>query len=100
MDRSEVIKLISKTQTKNDLGIFETTEKETQIFCSVESIGASEFFNAGQNGLKPALKFTVNRYEYNGEDTLLFNGVRYSIYRTYTKKNEEIELYTQKDIGT
>lgn len=100
MDRSDVLELVTKTQTKNDLGIFETTEEKKTIFCSVESIGAQEFFNAGQNGYKPSLKFTVNRYEYSSESVVEYKGIRYSVYRTYTKKNEETELYCEKDVGT
>lgn len=99
MDRSDVLELVIKTQTKNDLGIFETTEEKKKIFCSVESIGASEFFNAGQNGHKPSLKFTVNRYEYSGESVVEYKGTRYSVYRTYIKKGEAIELYCEKDVG-
>ena len=100
MDRSEVLSLIVKTETKNELGIFETTEGERQVYCSVESIGSAEFFSAGQNGLKPSLKFTLFRYDYNDEQTLVYKGVRYSIYRTYVKKGEFVELYCEKDVGT
>lgn len=99
MDRSEVVDLINIVREKNDLGIFETKETKQRAFCSVESIGSTEFFNAGQNGLKPSLKFTLNRYEYNEQEVLEFKGVRYSIYRTYVKKGELIELYCEKDKG-
>lgn len=100
MDRSEVIELISKTRIKNKLGVYETTETAKEVFCSVESIGSAEFFRAGEAGLKPTLKFTMFRYDYNSEECLNYKGVKYNIYRTYVKQGEEIELYCSKDIGT
>ena len=50
--------------------------------------------------MKAAYCVTVWADEYNGEQTAVLDGVRYSIYRTYQPNTEEIELYLQQKVGT
>lgn len=99
MDRSDVIKLVSATRTKNSKGIYEKVEVEKQIFCSVKSVSMSEFFQGGQAGMKKQMRFDVFRYDYNDEEVLIYEGNRYSIYRTYIAKNDIFELYAEMDPG-
>lgn len=85
-----------------DTGIFElespTAYTETKAYAHVDSISRSEWFNAGNAGIKPDYRFRMPRSSYDGQTALDYGGVRYSIYRTYTAKNE-IELYAQKATG-
>ena len=100
MDRSDVITLISCTRAQDANGVWrdgEATRRE--VFCSVQSVSRSEFFQGGQNGLKPEYMFTVFFGDYEGEDTVEYNGVVYSVYRTYHARTDELELYVQKKVG-
>lgn len=39
-------------------------------------------------------------FDYNGEDIVEIDGNRYSVYRTYRAKADEIELYLEKKAGS
>lgn len=100
MDRSDVITLIRYTRAQDANGVWrdgETTRRD--VFCQVQSVSRNEFFLAGQNGLKPEYVFTVFFGDYDGEDTVEYNGVLYSVYRTYHARTDELELYVQKKVG-
>lgn len=93
------IELIAKTHTKNSFGVPIATETATELFADISSISQSEFMSAGQIGLKPAYKFKVWEYEYNGQKVLIYNGIKYTIYRTYLASDGRVELYTEERIG-
>lgn len=95
MDRSNIIYLVSKTRTQDEYGVWKSTTERRKVYCDVASISQSEWFEGGRNGLNPALRFRMFRYDYNGEETLEFEGRTYTIYRTYIDRNETIELYTE-----
>ena len=99
MDRSEQITLIKSEYVEDAYGVQQKTETRNTVFCDVASVTASEFFQGGQNGLKPDLRFTMFRYDYNDETVCEYNGKRYSIYRTYYGRNDLIELYVQRKKG-
>lgn len=99
MDRSDVIKLIAVCVEPDEIGQQIEVETGREIFCSISSISAAEFFDAGRSGLKAALRATVFEPEYEGEEIAEYRGVRYAIYRTFRAKNEQLELYLRKDVG-
>ena len=99
MDRSAVIYLISETWTQNEYGIMQATETRRKVFAEVRSVTASEWFEGGRNGLNPEYRFTIYRFEYNGEEIAEYNGTRYTIYRTYEARNDALELYAEKRKG-
>lgn len=89
---NDVIKLISTTETIDDAGDIVITPSEREIFCSVKSIGQTEFYQAQALGLKPEIKFVIaNAEDYEGEKTLKYNSKIYEVVRTY-KKGEELEI--------
>lgn len=117
-----IITLISKTSQKDDYGRTVPTETTRDVFAQIDSVSRAEFFAAGQNGLNPEYRFTVFSGEYNGEREADYNGVRYSIYRTYqpsayvrhdnskthegsisrntnSGNNDRIELYASRKVG-
>ena len=94
----EVVKLISKTFTVDEYFREIEVETERTVFADKQSVNQSEFFAAGQNGLKAQYKFTIRLSEYKGENELLFNGKHYAIYRTY-EIGENIELYCEVRVG-
>lgn len=103
MDRSEVLTLISETQTRDSCGVYRattTTTSSRDVFCQVRSINRQEFFEAGRNGLNPEYEFTVFVGDYEGERLCAYDGQNYAIYRTYLGRNDTIELYAERKGGT
>ena len=100
MDRSDVIKLISQTKTQDAYGVWRMTETSNEVFCNVQSVTRSEFFQGGRNGLNPDLVFTVFFDDYNDESIIEYDGKRYGIYRTYRAKTDVLELYAERKGGT
>lgn len=91
--------LISKNYDFDDIGNQISIKNKTEVFCKVKSISRSEFYNASTTGLKPSLVFTVHLFEYNNEEEVEFEGIRYNVIRTYMVNSEEIELTCEKVIG-
>ena len=100
MDRSDVIKLIGITYTKDDYGVPRSTPKATEVMCQVDSVTRAEFYEAGRNGLNPEFRFTMFYGDYSGESVVEYKGETYSVYRTYLRKTDIIELYVERKGGT
>ena len=100
MDRSEVLTLIGTTRTQDEYGIWRETPTARNVFCQVNSITRSEFFDAGRNGLNPEFMFSMFAGDYEGERVCEYRGQKYSIYRTYLGRNDVIELYAERKGGT
>lgn len=100
MDRSDIVKLISTTKQQDDYGVWRTTETEREVFCQVDSVTRAEFFDGGRNGLNPQFRVTMFAEDYEDEAILEYRGKRYSIYRTYQNRNDDIELYVERKGGT
>ena len=83
MFRSGVLTLIAESPAAH--GIFDKpTETERTVFCTVRSVGYSEFYQALSHDLHPSLVFVLADYaEYQREKICEFEGVRYRIIRTY-----------------
>ena len=100
MDRSDVITLLSVTKQQDDYGVWRETETGRDVFCQVNSVTRSEFFEGGRSGLNPEYRITMFFGDYNEEKTLIYKGKAYSVYRTYIGKNDTIELYVERKGGT
>ena len=100
MDRSQVITLLSATKSQNSYGVWEETLTARDVFCQVDSVTRSEFFEGGRNGLNPEYRMTVFFGDYEGEKLLKYNGNTYSVYRTYQGRNDTIELYVERKGGS
>lgn len=99
MDRSNVVTLIHTTFAEDSLGQHVPVETLRTVFCSVDSISRAEFYDAARAGLKPEYRITMFAPEYDREESLILNGVRYGIVRTYQNRNETIELYVERLTG-
>ena len=100
MDRSTPIYLVGVTRAQNSIGEWITTETPRMVYANVSSVSASEYFNASQIGLNPDVRFTMFAPDYQGELIVEYNGIRYSVYRTYLAKTDRMELYAQREAGT
>lgn len=100
MDRSDTITLIKSTRTRDDYGRWQAKETTNKVYVQVDSITRSEFYEAGRNGLNPEYRFRMFFGDYDGESECIFHGLRYSIYRTYLRRNDELELYVERKGGS
>lgn len=99
MGRDHVANLIRTTYKPDAIAQQVPVETKREIFCEVSGIRQSEWFSAGQNGLKPQLMLTVFCDDYEDESLVEVDGVRYGIYRTYPAKHDRLELYLEKKGG-
>ena len=74
-------------------------ETRRKVMGLESSISATEFFDAGRNGLKAQKRVSMFAPDYNGEVTVELNGIRYGVYRTYMPKDDTIELYLERKAG-
>lgn len=100
MDRSDIITLYADQISYDDYGVARTTRTGREVFCKVDSVTRSEFFEAGKSGLNPEYRMTMFFGDYNGETLVGYNGRMYSVYRTYMAKTDIIELYVERRVGT
>lgn len=100
MDRSDIITLIAITQAQDDYGRWAKHETPLDVFVQVDSVTQSEFYEAGRNGLNPEFRFRMFSGDYSGQTECIYNGMRYSIYRTYKPRNDLVELYVERKGGT
>ena len=87
------------------------TETEREVFCRVSSAVRNEFYQAATAGLRPEWTVRLSDFaEYNGETQVRYNGVIYSVLRTYRDGGSfherggmgpnELELIIGYKIGT
>lgn len=97
--RDDIINLVSTTMIEDSIGNQTDIETSKEVFCTIESISQSEYFQASQNGLKPQLKITMCEFDYSGETIAEYDEKKYAIYRTFIKNDERIELYLTGKAG-
>lgn len=92
---SDVCQLITKTTPR---GVHEgKTETTREVYCEVQSVGRSEFYNAYNAGMQPEYVLKLaDEAEYDGETELMFRSKRYGIVRTYITQDGGIELTVQR----
>lgn len=70
-----------------------------EVFGTKKSVGANEFFKAGQLGIRSQYQVLVHTYEYDGETLVEINGKNHSVYRTYERTDGFTELYLEERSG-
>ena len=99
MDRSVLIALVSETFAPNEYGVEIPTETKREVYAQVQNVSLDEWSNGGRLGLNPSLRFTMFAPDYNEEEIIEYEGNRYTVYRTYIKRNDYIDLYTERRQG-
>ncbi|PEE39389.1 phage head closure protein [Bacillus pseudomycoides] len=88
------------TTVKDELGQIEEIEKfSRQVFCEKKSVPQSEFFQAGQSGIKASCTLIIHLLDYQEEQKVKYREKEYSIYRTYERNDEKVELYCEVKAG-
>ena len=92
--------LISCTYAPNAIGVQVPTETQTEIWVHVRSVTRAEWAAAGRQGLSPSFVLETNAANYSGQQTVIFRGVRYGIYRTFFPDGSDtVELYLERKVG-
>lgn len=93
-------KLISTTYKEDDKGVKKpigTVEREIPII-KIEDIYSNEYYQANQQGYKPALRIKISALSYEGETELMYMGITYTIIRTSDPSADEIVLICERKI--
>lgn len=93
------VSLVTQATTTDSIGQIIETETLTDLICNVRSVTQSEFMQGSQSGLAPAYVFECSIFAYSGQKVLIYNGLRYSIYRTFEADENYIELYAEQEVG-
>ena len=98
--------LISTTYTENEMGDMIPVETRLVVLCDVQSVTRAEHYSAAANGPKPSIVFVLNKFEYEGQKDVEYEGIRYNVDRSYAPKKskgiddfEDIELVCSAPIN-
>lgn len=92
---SDIVTLVKLTDGGQDADGFPVAAEEikTDVFCNMQSVKATEFYQAAEHGVNAVHTAVLHSYEYSGEKFADYNGIRYSVYRAYEKQDKEtVEL--------
>lgn len=99
MTRINKITLITEQTTTDEIGQPTTTEQSVELIGEVRSCSQQEFMSGRQSGLTPSYVFRITSFGYSGQKIIVYNGARYSVYRTYEADDNYVELYTEAELG-
>lgn len=93
---SDTVDLIGLEKGLDDDG-FEVVSpgKPRKIYVNRKSVRSQEFHMAKQEGITLSYMFEARSNEYGGEQSLLYNGENYNVYRIY-EKGEFVELIVHR----
>jgi len=95
MNRSSVAYLVTESFTRNQYGVMESSATKHKVYVDVTSANQQEWFEGGRNGLNPQYRFTMFSFDYHNEKIIEYQGTQYTVYRTYYRSTDEIELYVE-----
>ena len=74
---------------------------ETQVYVQPRGVYQSEFYNAAQLGLKPSITFFIaNRYDYEGQKIVTYNGLDYEVIRVdWNAQRDGISLICEERVS-
>ncbi len=96
----DVIYLCLTEKEQDETGVTHEVIHKRRVFCKVESVTRSEYYNAGRAGLNPEFQITMFAGDYEGEAIAEYNGKTYTIYRVYRRNVDYMELYIERRGGT
>lgn len=96
------VTLIDVSITYDSIGQEVKSETETVIQAELSAVSRSEFYRAASAGLKPELVLLVHEFEYGAQKQIKFDGVYYSVMRTYPVIRDGLrmtELTCERKLG-
>lgn len=96
MLRADVIQLIRENRTGH--GVHEAvTEEARTVFCTVQSVTRSEYYDALNAGIQPSLVFRLALAEdYQNERVIRYKDLKYRVIRTYMTDDDGIEITVER----
>lgn len=100
-----VIYLIGETPGALDQFLQPTvTETRRDVLATSVPVSRSEYYRAGEKGIRPEFEFEINPAEYHGETIVEYTDetgktTRLRIYRTYEAGPDTLELYCSRAAG-
>ena len=94
----EKCSLISIAYSKNEYGDVVKSTVSKSVYCTEQSIGRSEYYQATAVGIKPTLVLTVRLEDYSDETLCSYKNVQYEIIKTYRKNRSYIELTLSRKV--
>ena len=96
MMRADVIDLIKETASAH--GVHDAvTETARTVYCTVQSVTRSEYYNALNQGIQPEYVFKLALAEdYEGERVVRYKGLKYRVIRTYMTADDAIEITCER----
>lgn len=95
----DVCTLVKVTVERSANGGHTTTKTRRELYCTRKHINQSEFFKAHQEGLRSDLCLIIYWDEYEGEQTVEYNGKSYAVYRVFERGDDMAELYCGERAG-
>ncbi|WP_020189709.1 phage head closure protein [Kurthia sp. Dielmo] len=95
---NDVAELMQEQIIKTSLGQERKSFVPSEVFCKKKSVTRTEYFTAGQSGLRPSAMFKVHLLDYDQELYIRHEEKIYSIYRTF-ENGDFIELYCEVRSG-
>lgn len=95
---NDVAALMQEQIIKTSLGQERKSFVPSEVFCKKKSVTRTEYFTAGQSGLRPSAMFKVHLLDYDQELYIRHEEKIYSIYRTF-ENGDFIELYCEVRSG-
>ena len=95
---NDVAELMQEQIIKTSLGQERKSFVPSEVFCEKKSVTRTEYFTAGQSGLRPSAMFKVHLLDYDQELYIRHEEKIYSIYRTF-ENGDFIELYCEVRSG-
>lgn len=97
--RTDELILIKNTFENDSIGNQIEKNEESIVFCEVKSISRTEFYQAAQSGMKPGAAFIIYGFEYDNQEFVRHNGIKYKVIKTYKINDNDLELTCEKVIG-
>ncbi|MEG2246426.1 MAG: phage head closure protein [Peptostreptococcaceae bacterium] len=93
---NDVIELLTLVPDTDENGFEVNIEIKREVFADKKSVRASEFYQAQSQGFKVDVMFNIKPYEYDDEEYLIFEKLKYKIERLYEKDSENLEIVCSK----
>lgn len=99
MEYTEIIYLVSKKDSFDDIGNIIPKESLTKCYAKEQVVGSKEYYNAVSVGITPTAELRIKKHNYNKEEELIWNNKKYSIIRTLPVGNMDMVLVLSEKQG-
>lgn len=89
---SEVTLIKEEVRRKRDRTESRSRAGERKVYALKRSPSRDEFYRGAQAGLEPSVLFDVHSVEYENERLLEYEGIEFSVIKTYTRYVEGFKL--------